>query len=138
MKYIKSCGFVVYKQIGNENYYLVIKSLNGDIGFPKGHMEDGENELQTAVRELKEETNVEVNVIEGFKYQIEYKMPETIDTIKQVIYFLGICVKDDIICQEKEVEEARFIRFEEALEVLTFQETKNILNSAQEFIKSIK
>lgn len=138
MKYIKSCGFVVYKQIGNENYYLVIKSLNGDVGFPKGHMEDGENELQTAVRELKEETNVEVNVIEGFKYQIEYKMPEIIDTIKQVIYFLGICVKDDIICQEKEVEEARFIRFEEALEVLTFQETKNILNSAQEFIKSIK
>ena len=138
MKDIKSCGFVVYKQIGNENYYLVIKSLNGDIGFPKGHMEDGENELQTAVRELKEETNVEVNVIEGFKYQIEYKMPEIIDTIKQVIYFLGICVKDDIICQEKEVEEARFIRFEEALEVLTFQETKNILNSAQEFIKSIK
>lgn len=138
MKYIKSCGFVVYKQIGIENYYLVIKSLNGDIGFPKGHKEDGENELQTAVRELKEETNVEVNVIEGFKYQIEYKMPEIIDTIKQVIYFLGICVKDDIICQEKEVEEARFIRFEEALEVLTFQETKNILNSAQEFIKSIK
>ena len=138
MKYIKSCGFVVYKQIGNENYYLVIKSLNGDVGFPKGHMEDGENELQTAVRELKEETNVEVNVIEGFKYQIEYKMPEISDTIKQVIYFLGICVKDDIICQEKEVEEARFIRFEEALEVLTFQETKNILNSAQEFIKSIK
>ena len=56
MRYIKSCGFIVYKAENNENFYLIIKSHNGDVGFPKGHMEPGENELQTAIRELKEET----------------------------------------------------------------------------------
>ena len=55
MNYEKSCGFVVYKKIDNINYYLLIKSLNGDVGFPKGHMELGETEIQTAIRELKDE-----------------------------------------------------------------------------------
>ena len=66
MRYIKSCGFVAYKQIENKNYYLIIKSLNGDIGFPKGHMEIGESELQTAIRELKEETGLDSAYMEQF------------------------------------------------------------------------
>ena len=45
MRYIKSCGFVAYKQIESRNYYLIIKSLNGDVGFPKGHMEIEERRL---------------------------------------------------------------------------------------------
>ena len=138
MKYIKSCGFVVCKQIENQNYYLIIKSLNGDVGFPKGHMEEGETEVETAIRELKEETNVEVKVVQGFRYQIEYKLPKIVDSIKQSVYFLGICIKDDIVCQEIEVEEAKFLGYEEALNALTFQETKNILKKAQEFIESME
>lgn len=138
MKYIKSCGFVVCKQIENQNYYLIIKSLNGDVGFPKGHMEEGETEVETAIRELKEETNVEVKVVQGFRYQIEYKLPKIVDSIKQSVYFLGICIKDDIVCQEIEVAEAKFLRYEEALNTLTFQETKNILKKAQEFIESME
>ena len=70
MRYIKSCGFVAYKRIESINHYLIIKSLNGDMGFPKGHMESGESELQTAIRELKEETGVDVKVIQGFRRQI--------------------------------------------------------------------
>ena len=45
MRYIKSCGFVAYKRIESINHYLIIKSLNGDMVFPKGHMESGESEL---------------------------------------------------------------------------------------------
>ncbi|MBR2340801.1 MAG: NUDIX domain-containing protein [Clostridia bacterium] len=138
MKYVKSCGFVVFKQTENENYYLIIKSSNEDVGFPKGHMEKGETELQTAIRELKEETNVEIKVVDGFRRQIEYKIPKTVDTIKQCVYFLGICTKDEIICQAEEVTEAAFMPYEKALSFLTFTETKDILTSAQEFINKIK
>ena len=134
MNYEKSCGFVVYKKIDNINYYLLIKSLNGDVGFPKGHMELGETEIETAIRELKEETNVEVNVINGFRYQIEYKLPNKIDTIKQSIYFLGEYISGDIIKQDIEVSEARFVSYSEALDLLTFNDTKNILIKAEEFI----
>ena len=136
MQYIKSCGFVAYKQIENRNYYLIIKSINGDIGFPKGHMEIGESELQTAIRELKEETSVEVDVISGFRCQIEYPLIRIPNVIKQSVYFLGKCISDNIVCQEDEVAEASFLSYEKALQILTFEETKNILKSAELFIRS--
>ena len=136
MRYIKSCGFVAYKRIENVNHYLIIQSLNGDVGFPKGHMESGESELETAIRELKEETGVDVKVIQGFRRQIEYELRRVPDTIKQSVYFLGECTSDKIICQEAEVAEASFISYEDALKILTFEETKNILTDAEIFICS--
>lgn len=137
MKYIKSCGFVVYKRINNENFYLIIQSLNGDIGFPKGHMEEDETELQTAIRELKEETGVEVEIISGFRCQIEYPLPRVPDAIKQSVYFLGKCTSDNILCQEAEVSEAKFLPYEDAIEILTFDAAKNILKNAEIFIRTI-
>lgn len=135
MRYIKSCGFVTYKRIENVNHYLIIKSLNGDVGFPKGHMEPRESELETAIRELKEETGVDVKVIQGFRRQIEYELRRVPDTIKQSVYFLGECTSDKIICQEEEVAEAGFIPYEDALKILTFEETKSILKDAEAIIK---
>lgn len=136
MRYIKSCGFVAYKRIESINHYLIIKSLNGDMGFPKGHMESGESELQTAIRELKEETGVDVKVVQGFRRQIEYELRRIPDTIKQSVYFLGECTSDKIICQEAEVAEASFVSYEDAVKILTFEETKNILKDAEIFVCS--
>lgn len=137
MRYIKSCGFVAYRRIENENHYLIIKSLNGDVGFPKGHMEVGESELETAIRELKEETGIEVDVIKGFRYAVEYPLLKIPDKIKQTVYFLGKCVLCDIVCQETEVAEACFLPYKEAIKVLTFEETKSILKEAENFIQTM-
>ncbi len=134
MRYIKSCGFVAYKQIANENYYLIIKGRNGDVGFPKGHMEEGESEMQTAVRELKEETGIEVEALQGFRQMTEYKL-KRIGAIKQVVYFLGKCTTDKIICQESEITSAVFLPYTQALCALTFDETKRILADAEEYIR---
>lgn len=138
MKYIKSCGFVAYKTLENVNYYLIIRSINGDVGFPKGHIEIGESEIETAMRELKEETNIEVKMVDGFRRQIEYPLPGLTDAIKQSVYFLGECITDNIICQEGEVAEAEFLPFSEALSALTFNDTKRILRDAEEFILLLK
>lgn len=136
MRYIKSCGFVAYKQIGNENYYLIIKGKNGDVGFPKGHVEDGESEIQTAIRELKEETGAEVEVIHGFRRQSEYKLKKPRGAVKQVVYFLGRCTIDRITCQPSEVDAADFMSFDDALRALTFEEMKDILKEAEDFIRN--
>jgi 8-oxo-dGTP pyrophosphatase MutT (NUDIX family) len=134
MRYIKSCGFVAYKTLENVNYYLIIRSINGDVGFPKGHMEIGESEIEAAIRELKEETNIEVNIAKGFRRQIEYPLPGRADAIKQSVYFLGECITDNIICQEGEIADAAFLPFSEALSALTFDDTKRILEDAEEFL----
>ena len=134
MKYIKSCGFVAFRRVNGENQYLLIKSLNGDVGFPKGHTEPGESEIETAIRELKEETGADVKIIPGFVRQIEYPLPRMTNTVKQSVYFLGECITDEITCQECEVADAAFLSYHEALSRLTFDETKSILSDAECFI----
>ena len=64
MKYEKSCGAIVL----DGGKILVIQQAEGHWGFPKGHVEAGETEVQTAIREIKEETNYDVEVNENFRY----------------------------------------------------------------------
>lgn len=137
MIYKKSCGFVAYKEIENERLYLIVRTSNGEYGFPKGHVENNETEHETAIRELKEETNIEVQMINGFRRQIEYEFPNRADVMKISVYFLGKYLKDEIICQESEVLEARFVPMKTALELLSFEETRNILREADTYIESM-
>ena len=137
MRYIKSCGAVVFTRLNNEIHYVIIRQTNGDWGFPKGHMELNETEYETAIRELKEETNVEVQVIDGFRRQIEYKFPNKANVMKQSVYFLGKCTAVDVVCQETEVSEALFVPIEVALELLSFEDTKNILKEADIYLDTL-
>lgn len=136
MIYEKSCGFVVYKEVQDKRYYLIIRASNGEYGFPKGHMKGNETEYETAIRELKEETNVEVQIIDGFHKQIEYKCPKKINVMKRTVYFLGRCIEDDVVCQETEVFEAIFVLIEKAIELLSFEDTKRILQEADVYVRS--
>lgn len=138
MVLIKSCGFVAYTVIKGEIRYLLIKALNGDVGFPKGHIEPGEGELDTARRELCEETGVEIEHINDMRWQIEYEMPDK-DAVKQAVYFLGR-IKEPIALtpQAGEVADARLLSYEEALEYLTFAETKSILTEANRYLRERK
>ena len=138
MTYEKSCGFVAYTEANGERLYLIIHSLNGDYGFPKGHTELGETEYKTAIRELKEETGAEAQIIEGFRKQIEYRLPKKPDTTKQSVYFLGKLDNTDLICQATEVAEALLLSLEKALTILSFDDTKEILKEADVYLNSIK
>lgn len=137
MKYEKSCGFIAYKDEGGERRYLIICSLDGEYGFPKGHVEGCETEQETAMRELKEETNAQVTIVPGFRRQIEYAFPNKPGVMKQTVYFLGKCTADDILCREGEVAQAAFHSYEKAYKLLSFEDTKNILKEADAFLRSI-
>ena len=137
MHYEKSCGFVAYKEKDDVRLYLIIRASNGEYGFPKGHVELNETEYETATRELKEETNVEVQIINGFRRQIEYKFPNKVDVMKQSVYFLGRCTEIDVVCQETEVSEVLFVPIEVALELLSFEDTRNILREADMYLDTL-
>ena len=84
----KSCGAIVYRESDIEIEFLAIKSKsNGDWGFPKGHMENGETEEQTAKREVFEETGLKVTLVDEFRTTAKYTMPNGIS--KEVVYFIG-------------------------------------------------
>lgn len=121
MKQEKSCGCVVIE----EDKVLLIKHVKGHWDIPKGHMEEGETEQETAIRELKEETNLEVEIIAKDTYELAYSPEEGI--WKQVVYFLAKKTGGEIQPQITEVQEVRWFPMEEAIQVLTFDNAKQIL-----------
>lgn len=121
MKVEKSCGCIV---IDGRNV-LLVKQTKGHWSFPKGHMEEGESEIQTAVREVKEETNVDAIPDETKRYVEEYLMDN--GNMKQVIYFVSKQASSNIKAQESEIAEIAWLPFEKALETITYDNTRELL-----------
>ena len=134
MKYEKSCGAVVFTREGGEIKYLVIKSLTGIYGFPKGHVEQGETEEETALREVLEETGILVSLLSGFRVDEEYPLPQKEDTIKQVVYFLGEYCDQEPRYQASELSDAVLVDYETAMSLFQFDSSRRILTEADKFL----
>lgn len=86
--YHKSCGAVVYRIVlGRPEFLLLLQSASRGWSFPKGHMESGESEAQTALREVREETGMRVTLQGGFRTEMHYAVPPRFD--KTVVLFLA-------------------------------------------------
>ena len=121
MKYEKSCGAIIF----DKDKVLVIKQVKGHWGFPKGHVEKGETEIETALREIKEETNLEVEINDKYRY-IERYSPEK-EVEKDVIFFIAKKIGGEIKVQEEEVTETEWLPPKEALDRVTYESSKRIL-----------
>lgn len=133
MKQEKSCGIVVIKDDNIKLSVLLIKHNMGHWGIPKGHVEDGETEQETALREVFEETGIETKIITDFREVISYSPKEGV--MKDVVYFLGKPLSNDLIPQLSEVSKAVFLTVEEALDKVTHDTEKELLCNAIEHYK---
>lgn len=132
MIYEKSCGAVVYFNFGNEIKYILVESTRRHWGFPKGHVVLGETEIETARREICEETGLKVNFIEGFKEEIRYILYEDID--KTVVYFLAEAENTNIAIDISEIEDFAWLNYKDSLEKISFKNVKNVLIKAHQFL----
>ena len=121
MKKDKSCGCIVI----DHGKVLLVKHQKGHIGFPKGHPEENETDKETAIREIKEETNIDVEIISDKIYKETYSPEEGV--IKDVIYFLARKVSGEDKPQEEEVAQIIWVDVEKALDEITFEESKPVL-----------
>ncbi len=124
MKQEKSCGCIII----NEEKILLIQQKQGFWGFPKGHIETNETEQETAIREVKEETNIDVKIEKDYRYKEEYITDK--GTQKEVVYFIAQKIGGSLKVQEEEVKTAKWLGYEEALETLTYDDTRSILKQA--------
>ena len=134
MRIEKSCGGVLFTCCGGSVRYLIIRHLGGHCGFPKGHMESGETEAQTALREIREEVGLTVSLIDGFRAEDMYPLPRKPNTQKHVVYFLAEFSGQQVRPQPEEVSAVYLLPYEEALALLPFPEAKRILTEAHQFI----
>ena len=137
MTYEKSCGAVVFTKMDGEIKFLLISNLQGIYGFPKGHVEGKETETETALREVYEETNLRIKLIDGFRTTDEHLIPQKKDTIKQITYFLGVFENQNVIYQREELSGACLVSYEEAMELFQFESSRRILTDANEYLKKI-
>lgn len=134
MKKEKSCGAICYKVEKNTIYYLLIRQKKGHIAFPKGHVEPGETEEETAIREIKEETNVDVLIDTNFRMTSTYSPKENV--MKDVIIFVGKVITSNIVTQDEEVANAMYMTYEDAMKSLSYERDKEILKDANVYIST--
>ncbi len=112
----KSCGAVLYrKRCGVTEYLLLLQRRSQTWSFPKGHMEAGETEKQTALREVREETGLDVVFSESFRETVEYRLAN--GGRKQVVLFLAETTAEPDVRAE-EIEAFRWCPLVEVREIL--------------------
>ena len=135
MKEEISCGAVVFTRVGGEIKYVIIQQRGGHYGFPKGHMEGNETELETAVREVREEIGLTPTFIDGFRTSDEYMLPNKRNKKKKVVLFLAEYSGQRIVIQKKELISVSLCLYSEAMELLSFDGSKRMLAEADAFLK---
>ena len=134
MQIEKSCGGVVFTRQNGQIHYVIIRHLGGHWGFPKGHMEPGETEQQTALREIREEVGLGCTLLHDFRRQEQYPLPKKPGTVKQVVYFLAEYEAQILCPQPEEIAEASLLPYEQAIKTLSFPEARRILTEADRFL----
>jgi len=134
----KSCGIVLF----NSDEFLLIQhptKSNGDEGhwdFPKGHVEGNETELETAKRELIEETGiVNFRLFDGFRHRIEYNFQKGNEMVlKEVIFFLAESNNKEVVLSS---EHQNFVWLNEDLahNKLTYTNAKEVLAAVKIFLE---
>lgn len=130
INYEKSCGAIVMK----DGKVLVIKQTDGHWSFPKGHVEDGETEEETALREIKEEVGLDVELDTGFRSVIGY-CPNKPNTYKEVVFFMAKAITFDVIMQEEEVIDYKWVSLEEVKEMFKNRNDQGVVMSAIEYLR---
>jgi len=128
-----SCGVIPLKKEQNDWFvFLIQHKRGGHWGFPKGHLERKEEKKEAAFRELLEETNLHVKkellsepLVESYQFEKEGKT-----VYKKVYYFLAE-VKGNFHLQKEEIANGKWVTFAHAYALLTFAESKSLLQQAE-------
>jgi len=133
----KSCGVVLF----NEQKVLLLQyatgqkegewDLQGHWDFPKGHVDKGETEIETATRELEEETGIKnIILLDNFRKTINYKIQKRDRKIsKEVVFFIATTAETEINLSDEHVDYGWF-DFTSALKQLTYDNARSVLSEA--------
>ena len=135
MRRENSCGAVVYRRDAGKVLFLLIRHRKGGFwSFPKGHVEAGEREEETALREVREETGLAVRLLKGFCERVVYKPKPGVS--KEVLFFLAESGGGAALAN-REVSGFAWLTYEAARTCLTYKDTKKVLEKAHGFLTSL-
>jgi 8-oxo-dGTP pyrophosphatase MutT (NUDIX family) len=127
--------FVVLR--GMEDRFLSLHQWQGHWGFPKGHLEGNETIQEAALRELKEEAGITECTFPDLPLLTEeyIYVGEDKETYHKIVqYFIGFVESDVVITQKDEIQDHKWVTYDEALALLTYDNNKEILKKAKEYL----
>ena len=136
----KACGVIIFINEENARKYLLIRGVGkyqGYYGFPKGHVEPGETEQETAIREVKEETGLDVVLYDDFRTVDEHPLAREgrPNDRKTNVYFLAEYHGQEFVMQKSEVSEIVLMDYDEAMKCLQYEESRRELTEAEEYLQ---
>jgi len=144
-KYDKSFGVIPIRK-RNDQWEIFLINQYSKIGkntywvFPKGHVEGEETPLQTAKRELKEETDMEaVRIIEKPTFELAYNFVFDGNRIeKSVTFFIGLIESDGYRLDPEEVKDAGWFKLEEVGSRLDYSDTKAMFEKVKKYLSTLQ
>lgn len=133
----KSCGAVIYRIDGGKRLYLLLKYGKGYWDLPKGHVESGEGEEQTARREIFEETGIsELEFQPLFRHPVSYWFMRGGEKIpKAVIFFLAKTSQKEVALSDEHVG-FLWLPYNLAFGKMSYKNAKDVLEKAEGFLSS--
>ena len=138
----KSCGAIVFTYVNDVRKYVIIRgtgAYQAYCGFPKGHMEAGETERETAIREVKEETGLDVVLYDEFRTVDEHMLVREgrPNDKKMNVYFLAEYRDQELCAQESEVSKIVLMDYNEAMCSIQYEESQRELTEAETFLNNM-
>ena len=130
----QSCGAVVFTRRNGQILYVVVEEQSGRYSLSKGHMEGNETPLETARREIFEETSLQPRFIDDFCQQEEYDLSEKPGRRKRVTYFLAEFDDEMPVPRPGEIARILLLPYEEAYPLFPRENTRQILAAAHAYL----
>ena len=113
--------------------FLLLKHTSGNHwSLAKGHAQSGETEEQTARREIREETGLEVTVRAGFRATQRYSPRAGVE--KTVVFFLAKAGSKKLKLQDQEISNACWLELEDALKLVSHADTGEVLREGKKHL----
>ena len=138
MLHERSAGAVVFYCEGERIEYLLLLYGAGHWDFPKGNIEEGEEETDTVRREIFEETGIKnITFVPGFRHEIRYFYRKMGDLVNKKVVFYLVRSNEKEVKLSSEHKDYAWLDYENALKRLTYNTAKETLIKAHGFLTSM-
>jgi diadenosine hexaphosphate hydrolase (ATP-forming) len=128
-----SAGGVVFRRDGGRLLVLLIRDAHGNWGFPKGHVERGEDPAATALREVAEETAVDAVEIVAPAGTIEWSFRSHGTRIRKTCHFFAMATEQARTRPQRTegITTCRWATPADARRMLTYENARDVLDVAR-------
>jgi 8-oxo-dGTP pyrophosphatase MutT (NUDIX family) len=134
----RSAGAVLFRREDSQLRFLLLHYTSGHFDWPKGNIEEGESEVETVLREVREETGLQrTRVIPGFREEISYFYRRQGSLVrKTVVFYLAEAEDSDVKLSHEHIG-YRWLDYEGALKTLTYENSRSVLRKAKAVLDGI-